>query len=125
MQPTSTFSQSTMVPKLTRLQTQYLCSCGSMTLPSSSTSTSASASADAWPAPRSSFFRAAPRLDFFGAALRFVIALLPPEFVRLMMPGAGLLVLLLGCLTDDIGSGAGVFRAVLARRGRSAANPAC
>ena len=60
--------------------------------------------------------------DFFlGAFLRAPTALLPPELVVLTSPGAGRLARLLGCRV----SGAGVFRAVLARRGRSAASEGC
>src|SRR5262245_17035066 len=66
--------------------------------PSSSTSTSTStASTEAcWlplplPAPLS-FFTDEPVLGFFlGAAFLLPTALLPPEFVRLITPGAGLL----------------------------------
>lgn len=116
-----------MTPKLTLLQRQYLGSFESMTLPSSSTSTSTTA------LPALSFWFLLPAmapaapvlvraLFFFGAAFRLPTALLPPLTVRLMMPGAGRLErLLLGRTWGSCFSGAGVFRAVLARRGRSAA----
>lgn len=64
------------------------------------------------------------RALFFGAAFRFPTALLPPLTVRLMTPGAGLLVRfpavrVVMVVSAGALSGAGVFRAVLVRRGRS------
>lgn len=101
-----------MVPKLTLLQRQYRGSSGSIGLPSSSTSSISVSASVTWPF---SFFM---RAFFLGAALRLPTALLPPLLVVLTTPGAGRLVRFCGCLN----SGTGVLRAVLARRGRSAAS---
>ena len=100
-----------MVPKLTPLQIQYLGSLGSTSCPSSSTSRMTPPALDA-----AAFF-------FLGAAFRRPTALLPPELVRLTTPGAGRFCcrLLTGRAGGAASGGAGVFRAVLARRGRSAA----
>lgn len=114
---TSMLSHWIIVPKLTRLQRQYLGSSESITLPSSSTSTSRIS------APPAAFLLVALALFFLGAAFRLPTALFPPEFVLLITPGAGRLARLLAGLevVGSCRSGAGVFRAVLARRGRSAA----
>ena len=110
---TSTLSHCIMVPKLTRLHKQYRGSSGSIGFPSSSTS---SISVSTWPLS----FRVA-RAFFLGAAFLLPTALLPPLLVVLTMPGAGRLVRLPG----GRASGAGVLRAVLARRGLSAADEGC
>lgn len=99
-----------IVPKLTLLHIQYLGSSGSIGFPSSSTSSISVSST--WPF---SFFVA--RAFFLGAAFLLPTALLPPLLVVLTTPGAGRLVRFAGCLN----SGMGVLRAVLARRGLSAA----
>lgn len=117
---TSILSHCIIVPKLTRLQRQYRGSSESITFPSSSTSTSITSLV----APAAVFLLAALALFFFGAAFLLPTALFPPEFVLLITPGAGRLDRLLAGLEEGW-SGAGVFRAVLARRGRSTARDDC
>lgn len=113
-------------------------------MPSSSTSTScaspsatAAAAALLGAAADATALPLAEALFLRGAALRVPTALLPPLLVRLMTPGAARLVRLpagrpaaapvvvVGVVAWSDRSGAGVFRAVLARRGRSAAKDGC